>query len=141
MIQLWTIHYPFYTFSFINIYILWLRIPVIWWYCDMVILWYSWRSCSLQFWLIITLTYNTKWARHDSSWIREIKLAHILRNNCEYLQNNCEYLIHNYNNLYKNIRRADKLTSMTSFVAGCILIEPGFKPIPECVSIESSQRG
>ncbi len=95
-------------------------------YCDCVylsVIWYSW-SCSLRFWIIITMTYSTKWARHDSSCIGEIKLAHMLRNNCEYLRNNCEYLIHNRNNLYNNIRRADKLTSMTSFVAGCISIEP-----------------
>ncbi len=77
---------------------------------------YTMYNCSLQFLIIITLTYSTKWARHDSSCIREIKLAHILRNNCE-------YLIHNCSNLYNNLRRADKLTSMMSFVAGCISIE------------------
>ncbi len=51
------------------------------------------------------------------SCIQEIKSAQIS-------QNDCKYLVHNYNNLYNNIRRADKLTSMTSFVGGCILIEP-----------------
>ncbi len=88
----------------------------------------------------ITLTYSTKWARHDSSCNGEIKLAHVLRNNCEYLRNNGEYLIHNCNNLYNNIKRADKLTSMTSFVAGCISIEPtcvynhlAFRPSPPCL--------
>ncbi len=61
---------------------------------------------------------------YDSSCNGDIKMAHILRNNCEYLRNNGEYLIHKCNNLYNNIRRADKLTSMTSLVAGCISIEP-----------------